>query len=285
MATDVVPVAGGAIRVETTYLAGDPAKPASVFVHGIAQNGTVGRQLVEFFHSLGHPAITVDLPGHGGSDSFPEPGVSMKRFGETIWDVLSHWLVTSPILGCGHSAGGMVLLEAALQHPERIAGLLLISTSDAQPIRANDAVDLRPMVEMMIQDSERMFVERRRVDFGAQPEMGEEEVYSLGMMHTETRGIRQVFQAAETYDVRGELDRLTMPCVIMRGEDDLVISAEISERMRQGLGQAKVVTAPGRHNWFLQRPDVLRRHLEEQYRFLMSNGAPSDDREPADGRP
>ncbi len=280
--TALVPVAGGGARMHTTLLAGETVKPTFVFLHGIAQNGTAGRGLIEFFHSRQHAVVTLDLPGHGGSDPLPDGGVSMGRFGQLLWDVLNHWNVTAPILACGHSAGGMMLLEAALQHPERVSALLLISTADAQPIRANDALDLRPMVEMMIQDSERLFVERRRVDFGSPSGMDDEEIYNLGMRYTAARGVKQVFEAAETYDVRTKLAHLTMPLVIMRGEDDLVVNAHIAERMGQSVQRARLVTAPGGHNWFLQRPDMLGRYLEEQYQFLMSEGTPGDNGDSAD---
>ena len=277
-----VPVSGTPARITSSFARGGLPVPPLVFVHGIALNGTAGAGITRFFEARGHSVVTFDLPGHGGSDLLPDDQVSMARFGALLWEVLGNWGLEGPVVACGHSAGGMTVLEAALQRPERIAAMLLISTPDAQPIRANDEADLSPVVEMMLGDAERLFIERIRVDFGAQA-VTAADTYTLGMRHTGASGVRQVFKAAESYDVRETMARLSMPTLLARGLDDLVVNAATVARMHGRLRRSRMAVAPGGHSWFLQDPKALRTCLEEHYDFLMSAGPGGFAAGPASG--
>lgn len=256
-------------RVTSTFTEGSGDVPPVVFVHGIALNGTAGHGLVRFFAERGHAIVTVDLPGHGGSDPLPDDQVSMARFGRIVWEVLAHWERAGPVLACGQSAGGMTLLEATFQHPERVCGLLLLSTPDTQPIRANTETDLQPAVQMMIRDSERLFTERKRVDFETVTATGEADFYSLGMRHSAPEGIKGVFKAAESFDVRDKLDRLSVPTVLVRGVDDVIVTRGTVERMAGRLTRGRLVSAPGGHSWFIHQPEALREILRANYEFLV----------------
>lgn len=264
-----VPVPGSSATMASTFAQGDPRLPPLVFVHGMSLNGTAGREFSRFFSGRGHSVVTFDLPGHGGSDPLPPDEVFMARFGELFWEILEHWQVSGPVLGCGHSAGGMTVLQAAVQCPQRMSALLLISTPDVQPIRANEEIDLRPAVQIMMSDSERLFVERKRVDFFASADaIADRDAYLLGMAHTDPTGVKQVFEAAESYDVRTQLEQLNMPALLVRGVDDVILHADTVARMVRGLGRGRSVSMPGGHRWFLEHPEALQRCLEEHYDFL-----------------
>ncbi len=76
-------------------------------------------------------AVTVDLLGHGESDS-PEdpapyaPGPAMDRL-EELFDDLGY----DRVLLCGHSLGGALALRFAIERPHRLAGLIVINSSSA----------------------------------------------------------------------------------------------------------------------------------------------------------
>ena len=67
--------------------------------------------------------IAVDLPGHGGS---PDPGRPLRA--ESLADDVAE-LITEPVDVMGYSLGGMTALRLAIQHPDRVRRLVLVSVA------------------------------------------------------------------------------------------------------------------------------------------------------------
>ena len=65
----------------------------------------------------------VDLPGHGGS---PDPGRPLRA--ESLADDVAE-LITEPVDVMGYSLGGMTALRLAIQHPDRVRRLVLVSVA------------------------------------------------------------------------------------------------------------------------------------------------------------
>ncbi|MBD89288.1 MAG: 2-succinyl-6-hydroxy-2,4-cyclohexadiene-1-carboxylate synthase [Deltaproteobacteria bacterium] len=97
--------------------AGDPW----IMLHGFTQTGACFDELCDH---MGVRGIAPDLPGHG-----PEPmiGDSLIDTAEGVADVLRSAPRPLPLLG--YSQGGRVALHVALEHPELISVLVVISAS------------------------------------------------------------------------------------------------------------------------------------------------------------
>ncbi len=104
----------------------DAARPALVFVHGAAFDHSVWQWQSRYFAHHGFTVLAVDLPAHGRS-----PGIA-----RTSIEQLAHWVIALLDAAAleratlvGHSMGSLVVLEAALRYPERVARLALLGTS------------------------------------------------------------------------------------------------------------------------------------------------------------
>ncbi|MBW2242787.1 MAG: alpha/beta fold hydrolase [Deltaproteobacteria bacterium] len=78
-----------------------------------------------------HRVLVPDLPGHGESGRLPAGQYRLDRMAE----LMAEWLVAVDAAPChllGHSMGGMIVLRMALEHPGRIASLVLMDTSAAR---------------------------------------------------------------------------------------------------------------------------------------------------------
>jgi pimeloyl-ACP methyl ester carboxylesterase len=96
--------------------------PTIVFVHGWTCDETSWREQVPAFDD-DYRVITLDLPGHGKSDS-PADGVfSMRLFADAVEAVRAEAGADKIVL-VGHSMGGPVIRAYALAYPERVAGLV-----------------------------------------------------------------------------------------------------------------------------------------------------------------
>ena len=88
----------------------------TVFLHGWAQSRQIWCQQFETFAD----ALFLNLPGHGGADDLPA---------DEWVDAIVEQLPEQPCHLVGWSLGGMLAMQIAAQHPERVAALILVSTT------------------------------------------------------------------------------------------------------------------------------------------------------------
>lgn len=94
--------------------------PACVFVHGWGLSSLVWEPLVRQLRSVLR-CQCIDLPGHGGSDA--------QAGGIEGWaDALAE-PTNGPALWVGWSLGGLVTLQVALRHPDKVNGMVLVGST------------------------------------------------------------------------------------------------------------------------------------------------------------
>jgi pimeloyl-ACP methyl ester carboxylesterase len=99
-----------------------------VLVHGFTGSRDDWTDVLPALAELG-PTVTLDQRGHGGSTN---PGSPEAYSLEQLAHDLAGFLDARQIGRCdllGHSMGGMVCLRLALDHPQRIASLVLMDTA------------------------------------------------------------------------------------------------------------------------------------------------------------
>lgn len=96
--------------------------PPLVLLHGWGMHGGVFAPLVAQLrsHFMLH---VVDLPGHGYSRSSEVP-LPLDECADAIAS-----MVPADAIWCGWSLGGLVALQAALAHPRRVRGLVMLCAS------------------------------------------------------------------------------------------------------------------------------------------------------------
>ena len=95
-----------------------------VFVHSLAGNG--GQWALQLDHLRRHRrAVSLDLRGHGDSDPADNGNYTLPALASDIAAVVDQLNLRRFVLA-GHSLGSAVAIEYAAQHPDRVAGLLLV---------------------------------------------------------------------------------------------------------------------------------------------------------------
>lgn len=101
-------------------------EPALVFVHGFGcSHADWQAQLVHFAPT--HSAIACDLRGHGATPGQPAE-CSIETYGADVAELLRAPDLSKTVL-IGHSMGCRVVLQAALNAPTRVAGVVLVDGS------------------------------------------------------------------------------------------------------------------------------------------------------------
>lgn len=251
---------------------------AVLFVHGLLGDGRVfDRQ----FDTLArdHLALAVDLRGHGRSAAQTRPQVApptheprrhatrrrepphLRELAHDLTEILDQLGLPRAVL-VGHALGGMVALRSALEHPERVAGLVLIATNhrSEEPLRRLELLALarlfrhtqpHPLVahELARRSFSRSF-RRRHPDLVARWRKRALRVDRHEIAHT-------LHAIAHRHDLSPRLPTLHTPTLIVAGRQDRVVPAAITrdlagllpdchlERL-PAVGHAPPLEAPGR---------------------------------------
>ena len=100
------------------------AGPTIVFVHGWTCDSSSWAAQVPAFAEK-YRVITLDLPGHGESQSPQDAKFSIDLFAGAVEAVRAEAGADRIVL-VGHSMGAPVIRQYALKHPERVAGLVAV---------------------------------------------------------------------------------------------------------------------------------------------------------------
>ncbi|UCH82714.1 MAG: alpha/beta hydrolase [Candidatus Latescibacterota bacterium] len=118
--TNVVTSSDG---VRIAYEVHGQGEPVLVFIHGWCCDRSHWNEQVPYF-SREHAVVTIDLAGHGESGR-NRAEWTMGAFGADVAAVIDTLDLRRVIL-IGSSMGGSVMLEAALQMPKRVIGLVSV---------------------------------------------------------------------------------------------------------------------------------------------------------------
>ncbi|MHC5082638.1 MAG: alpha/beta fold hydrolase [Planctomycetota bacterium] len=108
-------------EVEIAYNVEGKGEPVLVFVHGWSCSQEYWMDQVAHFAKT-HQVVTIDLAGHGLSGR-SRADYTIESFGKDIAGVVQTLDLDQVIL-IGHSMGGPVIAEAALQSPDRVICLV-----------------------------------------------------------------------------------------------------------------------------------------------------------------
>ncbi len=202
--------------------------------------------------------LALDLPGHGSAAADAAHPIT---FDVCVAHVLAH----SPerFALCGYSLGGRVALHVALAAPERVARLILVSSTAGIEDDAERAERRRADRELAY-ELERIpyeqFIERWR----AQPLFAHEPPDVRALASSDQRRNRPDALAAvlrgvgtgEMQPLWGRLHELSMPVTVIAGERDAKFRA-LAARMVELLPAAELVVVPGGHGLVLESPAAV----------------------------
>lgn len=213
--------AGGALlRVGTVNGEGEPA----VFLHGFAGDLNNWLFSIEAVSPIG-PVVAIDLPGHGGSAKDVGDG-SLATLAGRIAAALAALEVNRAHL-IGHSLGGALALQLALDRPDLVHSLILIAPagipgSQVSADFLNDVVDAQRPREL------RAALERIVAD----PALISKEMVEDVMRFKRLDGAEEALGVLRDRIIAGDVFRALQsrldeapPALVISGGDDQVVSA------------------------------------------------------------
>jgi non-heme chloroperoxidase len=243
MAAESLSVSLGSGLTLSCAAQGDASEPALVLLPGPTDSWRSYEPVLEHLpRSI--RTIAVSQRGHGDSDK-PATGYQVEDFAADVVPLLDAVGIEQAVLA-GHSGSCMVARRVAIDHPDRVAGLVL----EASPSTLKDDPGLTEFVESVVANLgdpiDPAFARSFLVDTSsgdAAPEILDQLVGEL--LTVPARVWREAFAGLLWYDDLAELGRITAPVLLIWGDADSLVGRGMQDELLGRVAGATLVTYPG----------------------------------------
>jgi pimeloyl-ACP methyl ester carboxylesterase len=224
---------------------GRPNKPPLVLIHGLGGDHLSWPPEIRRLADV--RVFTLDLPGHCKSEG---PGCqSVADYAESVVGFMNATGLSRAVF-VGHALGGAIALTLAIDHPERVAGIGLISTGPRLPVSSavlENAANPATIILAIQTLQELMHI----------PQAAK---YLKDQTFRHLSSIRQTLfhgdlRASDQFDLTTRLDAIRTPVLVLCGTDDQLTPRRFSESLAGQIPGAALQTIDGAgHLVMLEQP-------------------------------
>jgi pimeloyl-ACP methyl ester carboxylesterase len=227
-------------------------EPLFVLMHGFAASLYAWRAVMEPLSQLG-TVIAYDRPGFGLSEHpltwYGKNPYSSETQAELVIGLLDQYGIKQAVL-VGNSAGGTVAMQAALAHPERISALILVDPAVyhgggapgwLHPVLVSPQMrHLGPLVTRQILARGRELIKLAWHNPDLLP--AEMEEYYLKPFKVENwdKSLWEFTLASHPTGLSKRMSELSMPTLVITGDDDRIVPKKDSLRLANELPNASL---------------------------------------------
>jgi pimeloyl-ACP methyl ester carboxylesterase len=219
---------------EKYFYAGEPEREGLpiLFCHGSGGNHRHWLYQMKELSGAANP-LAVDLPGHGRSEGSPSDSIAAYR--QWVHEFAAA-LSLPPFVLAGHSMGGAVALDYALNHPAELAGLV--------PVGTGGRLRVAPVILETLRGGQ---LPPGMADYAYGPDTAPEllEQGRREMENTAAAVFLSDFTACDRFDVMEQLPGISLPALVICGSADRLTPAKYSRYLTQSLSRAELVEIDG----------------------------------------
>lgn len=223
---------------------GDSSHPALVFSNSLGTNFNMWKTQIEHFQK-DHFVVCYDTRGHGSS-SAPKGPYQLQQLGEDVIHLLDHLYIDKANF-CGISMGGITGQWLAIHHPQRFNKIIICNTAakigqeqawvgraklvreqGLDPIAATAAS--RWFTESFIQNNPKIVT-----------------TLSQNLAQGSAEGYASCCEALAKADLREQLNKITLPTLIIAGIQDPVTTVADGQFMLDHISKAKLFEIDASH--------------------------------------
>jgi pimeloyl-ACP methyl ester carboxylesterase len=219
-----------------------------LFIHGSGGSGLVWKYQLEHFPD----AVAVTLPGRPDGDAcrtVPEASAWLKQQVEA-----NGW---QDLVLIGHSFGGGIALQYALDYPDDLKGLILVGSGGRLRVHPDTLKMMAEMVDQPDQYPDTLDDAYQLVDaeFAAQLKAQAAVQGPAPALYDLT--------ACDQFDVMPRLAEINTPTHAIVGTDDVMTPPKYSEFLIKSMSNADMTLIEGgTHFVFAEQPDIVNQSIE-----------------------
>ncbi|MEM7009817.1 MAG: alpha/beta hydrolase [Thermodesulfobacteriota bacterium] len=224
----------------------DKARPALLFIHGAGQSSSTWRfQEVEFGPSKSN-FIAIDLPGHGKSEGDGFSTVSgYKSF---LLEFIETLNLKRPIL-IGHSMGGGIAMQIAIQNPEIVCAIVLVATGAKLSVAQQTLIAAKDNYKEFCElASQRMFAE------DSSEQLKHE--FRDGLLNIRPEVSYGDLIACNEFNILNKLDKINVPSLIVSSDKDILTPTKYGEYLHQNIYGSEFHQIKGSGHFILQEKPI-----------------------------
>jgi len=247
-------------------LVGEAGQPVITFLNGLTQNANLWKSYAEHFVPRGYRVLAYDMLGQGQS-SKPVIDVKLATHADTLAHLLDELAIDKTHL-VSISFGGIVALDFAIRHGQRLHSLTAMSTfAELTPqleflgaVMTQGLTDvglpyLQNMLYPMNMSSAWIAANRERI-----PAMKR-----AGYIGNDGYALQNLMESfVEFKPLTPDLHKIKVPTLIINGEFDFFTPRECHELIRSKIKNSRLlIIQRAYHAFTLEMPAVTMRQLEE----------------------
>ena len=208
-------------------------RPTIVMIHGAGGSARIWQEQTEPLADTVN-ALAIDLPGHGNTrgDGMESIGGYAAWLGKNLEEVFE-----TPVFLMGHSMGGAIALETALQFPSLPKGIILVGSGARLKVAP---AFLKGFLEKYEETIDLV------MGFAFAPGTDPAKVREAAtiMKAAGPKVAHNDFAACDLFDRSGDLDSVETPCLIVCGDQDKLTPPKLSEDLGRSIKESSLVILP-----------------------------------------
>lgn len=227
---------------------GNPKRPPIILIHGAGGNRLTWHPYIR--RLAGETVYALDLPGHGESEGAGRN--SVEEYAGDVLKFINEQKIQKAVLG-GISMGSAISLTLAVNHPEKVAGLMLIGGGAKMRV-ANSILD-------SVGNSDTFEAAVEMINTSCFSANAPQDLLRLSkqiLLKTDPSVLLGDFLACNQFDLTGQLSAINVPVLILCGAEDKMMPPKFSESLRDNLPNARLqIVKRAGHMLTLEQPDAI----------------------------
>jgi 3-oxoadipate enol-lactonase len=238
-----------------------------ILIHGLSDDSNLWLPVMPEL-SKHYRTIALDVRGHGGS-SKPDAPYSIPMFAGDLFEFIDK-LDISRVNLMGLSMGSAILQQFAVEHPEKIGSLVLLSAFSYADSYCRG--NLEKLHNSITAGGLSAFFDEaiKLVVTPAANREAIEQVKKQAVQINSAAAITRAIDACMNFDVRDKIGRITAPTLIISGREDIFTPSYLAEEIHRSIKGSAWVTMEGvGHNLLI--PENINPITQIVLRFLQLN--------------
>ena len=218
-------------------------QPTLIFIHGAGGDKKQWHYQYEYFRTKGFGVLALSLPGHGKTHHSPSNSIS--DYAKEVYLLISHLKLRNFVL-IGHSMGGGICLSYVLAFSSLLPTKLILIGTGAK-------LNVAPVFfELLDSDFNQALRLMGKFSYATATSVDIKQINQDILAKNGPEILIQDLKACQQFDVRDRLEEITIPSLIISGEEDNMTPLKFSEFLHQKLTNSQLVRVPDAGHFVFQ---------------------------------